>query len=166
MTKAEAWNEFAKCAKSEQLEGICEQVSKMPTLSNMEMRLKKQQEDLERRLLTIRTEYVRREDLGEEMLKLNVQIEATYLSQLEAKNQWRGMFEQLQAFEKSNKKTVATLKDNSDYLEVVRKKLAEKAEDKTVKAIQEILKTQASYRDLKELYNKVLPPLSTFEKTM
>ena len=56
--------------------------------------------------------------------------------------------------------------DNTEFMDKMRSQLHAKAEKKVVDEIQSSLRNYAKYKEMKELYNKVLPQLSAFEENM
>ena len=67
------------------------------------------------------------------------------------------MRKQLDDFETNNVAMTKTVKENTDYIEYIRKKIREKADQKQVTQIAESLTLYATYNDYKDLYKKIVP---------
>ena len=89
-----------------------------------------------------------------------------YLSKNDFKSEFCVIETKLSESSIEQAKIVKQAKENVELVKSVKQQMKEKADVKSVVQVVDKLKNYSTFKDLKELYGKVVPPLSEFEKSM
>lgn len=94
------------------------------------------------------------------------QFESEFVNKLDVKKEFKRIDEATAELKKISDKHAKSASEQKEYLKDLKKKLDEKSSKRSLEKLEEQMKTYASYKDLKELYNKVVPQLAEFERIM
>ena len=86
----------------------------------------------------------------------------TYVAAIDFKYSHEKLAKKVKDNKETGKALTKELQSQSTLVKEVRAKLSEKAEKRSVDKIKESLKAFCTYQDLKDLYKKIVPQMSTF----
>lgn len=153
-------------AEKDLMDNLVEQVNSMPTTSGMEIRFSKIDERLEDMMGKIRKKYATLHKLEQSTEHLSDTIFKQVLTKKEFKKEWKVIDEKVSELELSNAKLSKKVKETHEKVKDIRDKIHNKAEQRDVTKLASEMRNFASFKDLQELYGKVVPQLSAFEGTM
>ena len=109
-----------------------EQIEMMPTSSGMEIRFKQLANEMKVLYETVSETFVTKKNFEREMKATDLRTAHIYLSKADFKKNWTLVQKRLEKSDETSKKTIKIVQDNTEYLEKLKKIVANKAEKEVV----------------------------------
>ena len=92
----------------------------MPTLSAMDIKFKKVQQDMQGMMTQIGKLHVKRKEFDSEMASADSRNFTTFLSKADFKKNWTAVQKKLEKFEEKNREMIRVVTDNTDFIDKIR----------------------------------------------
>lgn len=112
----------------------------------------------------VNTKFVSFEQMGEEIQKVCETLQDTFLKRSKYDDYTQDIDRKLAAMRSQEQKAIAGVNDLNAFVETLQQRIYKKVDIKAMDALVECQAKFVVYEDLKDLYNKVMPPLEEFDR--